>query len=210
MMFNCPEQGLAMSLHIEDQLSGSEERPHWKDEEGCGQVTVGRHSTRLQDIRSTEFLIFILNRLVTVDGQLKIVDNKVPVGGNIHLKDASGLSAVFSPIAVIHHTGQVMQNTTSGHYRADVRDFSSGNLIRTSDDSLPQSILSLTDQGYIYLYSKKPECEEMPSVLNKEVRPALHTAVEVEQEDTLMNIPEEQIKKPLEVLIEMAVGYSSC
>ena len=90
-----------MSAHIEEQLSGSEHRAGWKDEEGCGQVTVGRHSTRLQDIKNTEFLIFMLHRLITIDGQLKIVDKKVPVGGNIHLQDISGMTGVFGTFGSI-------------------------------------------------------------------------------------------------------------
>ena len=65
--------------------------------------------------------------------------------------------AIFSPIAIIHHTGQVTGNTTSGHYQADVLDFTSNKWIRTSDDNLPVVIseTNLTDQGYIFLYKKQ-------------------------------------------------------
>ena len=75
------------------------------------------------------------------DGNLHIVDRKLKVGGNMTLSDISGSNAVFSPIAIIHHTGQVTGNTTSGQYQADLLDVTSNKWI--------------TDQGYIILYKKQ-------------------------------------------------------
>jgi hypothetical protein len=166
LMFNCPEEGISMSIHIEHQFSGTELRAQCKDEEGCGRVTVGKHRTRLQDIGSTEFLIFTLNRIITVDGHLKIVDNKVPVGGNIHLEDVSGISAMFFLIAVIHRTGPLLVNTTNGHYQADVRNSIGDSWMRTSDERKDQRISHdrLTDQGYIFLYRKAIGTKEWTSL----------------------------------------------
>jgi hypothetical protein len=129
----------------------------WRDESGCKQLTAGNCSTRLQDVKTTNYLLFVLSRLLRVDGNLHIVDRKVKVGGNMTLSDISGSKAVFSPIAIIHHTGQVTGNTTSGHYQADVLDVTSNKWIRTSDDNLPVEILesTITDQGYIILYKKQ-------------------------------------------------------
>ena len=92
-----------------------------------------------------------------LDGQLQIVDTKLPIGGNILLDDFSGRHGVFSPIDVIHHSGEVVQNTTRGHYQADVLHQSSNSWFRTSDDEPPAEITEadLTDRGYIFLYKKK-------------------------------------------------------
>ena len=103
-----------------------------------------------------KFIIIVLTRLIRVDGQFQIVKTKVPVGGNILLQDFSGRPGVFSPIAVTHHTGEVMQNTTRGHYQADVLHKSSNSWFRTSDDEPPVEITEadLTDRGYMFLYKK--------------------------------------------------------
>ena len=90
-------------------------------------------------------------------GNLQIVDRKVKVGGSMTISDINGCRAVFSPISIIYHTGQVTGNTTSGHYQADVLDEASHKWIRTSDDNHPMEIseAKLTDQGYIFLYKKQ-------------------------------------------------------
>ena len=128
----------------------------WRDEDGCKEITVGKNSTKIQDIGETEFVIFVLTRLIMVDENLHIIDTKVPVGGNVSLVDVSGHSAEFTPIAIIHHSGVVMGNTTRGHYQADVKDKSTSKWIRTSDDEPPAeiSVEDLTNQGYIFLYKK--------------------------------------------------------
>ena len=139
-------------------MNDSEVVMGWRDESGCKELTIGDYSTRLQDVTSTDMLLFVLSRLIRVDGNLQIVDRKIKIGGNLTISDISGSTAIFSPIAIIHHTGQVTGNTTSGHYQADVLDFTSNKWIRTSDDNLPVEIDEdiITDQGYIFLYKKQP------------------------------------------------------
>ena len=98
----------------------------------------------------------MLSRLIRVGDLLQIVTTKVPVGGDVTLHDASGHSAVFSPIAVIHHAGEVIQNTTRGHYQADVLQKQTNKWYRTSDEEAPVEIeeRDLTQKGYIFLYKR--------------------------------------------------------
>jgi len=42
------------------------------------------------------------------------------LGSDVALQDMKGESRVFKHIAVIHHRGKVIGNTTRGHYMADV------------------------------------------------------------------------------------------
>ena len=98
--------------------------------------------------------MIILNRLYEINGNLQINRRKVSLGSNILLQDVQGNSRAFKPIGVIHHSGEVIGNTTRGHYQADVLDKTTGEWIRTSDDEPPQQILRefVTSQGYIFLY----------------------------------------------------------
>ena len=155
--YECPPENIQISTFIEQKLNGSEAVTGWRDESGCKQLTVGSSSTRLQDVKATVYLLFSLSRLIRVEGNLQIVDRKVKVGGSMTISDINGCRAAFSPISIIYHTGQVTGNTTSGHYQADVLDFTSNKWIRTSDDNLPVEISesTITDQGYIILYKKQ-------------------------------------------------------
>ena len=155
-LFECPITNVTMSSFIEGKMNTYEEIKNWRDEDGCKQKSAGRNSTRIQDINKTENLIFILSRLIRIDGNLEIIDKKVPLGGNISINDVNGQSSLFMPIAIIHHSGEVIDNTTRGHYQADVLDKFSNHWIRTSDDAKPERITrrNITDQGYIYLYKK--------------------------------------------------------
>ena len=103
-----------------------------------------------------DYIIIILNRLIKINDNLEIVDRKVPLGRNISLTDVDGHQGVFTPITIIHHSGNVTGNTTVGHYQADVLDSESRQWIRTSDDELPVLIAEkdVTDQGYIYLFKR--------------------------------------------------------
>ena len=75
---------------------------------------------------------------------------------DVTITDAHAQSAVFSPIAVIHHTGIVTGgNDTRGHYRADVRSPVTDEWFQTSDDQLPVEIPSPSSQCYITIYKKK-------------------------------------------------------
>ena len=87
---------------------------------------------------------------------LEIVKRKIYLGGNICLTDVNGVNGTFKPITVIHHSGQVIGNTTIGHYQADVLDIETNQWIRTSDDELPTIITEheITNQGYIYLLKR--------------------------------------------------------
>ena len=97
------------------------------------------------------FLAISLNRL---DG-LQILDTKCKVTEDVTITDSCGHSAVFTPIAVIHHTGIVTQgNDTCGHYRADVRSPVTDEWFRTSDDQVPFKVSSPSDQCYITIYKK--------------------------------------------------------
>ena len=74
----------------------------------------------LMYICKTENIVFILRRLISVDGNLEIVKARVPLGGDILLADIQGRKGTFTPISVIHHMGEVFNDTTRGHYQADI------------------------------------------------------------------------------------------
>jgi uncharacterized UBP type Zn finger protein len=155
-LFECPNENVTMSSFVEEKLNTFEQVTNWKDEDGCHKNTMGRNSTRIKDMRKTENIIFIISRLIKIDGNLEILDRKVPLGRDILLNDVQGESGIFTPIAVIHHSGEVMDNTTRGHYQADVLDKLSNKWIRTSDDEPPAEISTqdITENGYIFLYKK--------------------------------------------------------
>ena len=89
-------------------------------------------------------------------GNLEIQKQRISLGNEVELQDTKGVLSLFKPIAVIHHRGEVIGNTTRGHYRADVLDSSSNQWFRTSDDEPPKNISQsgVTNQGYIFLYKK--------------------------------------------------------
>ena len=74
----------------------------------------------------------------------------------LHLIDANGKSANFSPLSIIYHIGDVVGNTTQGHFMADVRNKNTNSWFRTSDNDPPKPITEngLTKMGYIFLYKK--------------------------------------------------------
>ena len=59
-------------------------------------------------------------------------------------------------MAIIHHSGNVVGETTQGHYRADVKNKDNQDWYRTSDNEPPQQLMKngLTNMGYIFLYKK--------------------------------------------------------
>ena len=154
--FECPAENISMSTFIEAKLNTYEIREDWKDEDGCKRTTIGRNSLRIKDINETENLIFVIDRLMIIDGNLQIVTNRVPLGKEVLLQDVEGKKATFTPIAVIHHNGGVINNITQGHYQADILDKKSDKWIRTSDDEDPVIISkdNITKAGYIFLYKK--------------------------------------------------------
>ena len=156
LQFDCPLEDMTFSSYIESKLSNYDEVSRWRDEGGCKRLTVGKNSTRIKDMDEVENLLIVLNRLSYIDGNLVINNQKVPLGNDILLKDIEDKFAVFTPIGVIHHSGEVIGNTTRGHYRADVLQKSSCQWFRTSDDEEAQKITrnNVSDQGYIFLYKK--------------------------------------------------------
>ena len=155
-LFECPNENECMSSFIEKKLNTFETVENWKDEDGCQQRTIGKNSLRIKDISKTQNLIFTISRLINIGGNLEIVGRKVPLGGDILLHDVKGKSGIFTPIGVIHHSGEVIDNTTRGHYQADVLDRETNQWVRTSDDEPPMTISKreLTEEGYIFLYKR--------------------------------------------------------
>ena len=161
---DCPEINSILKTYLEKNMNDFELRNQWRDESGCNELTVGKHRTKLSDIRSTKYLVFVVERLIKVDGQLLIKDTKITAGHNdyIHLEDVQGRTANFHLICIVHHAGNVTgRNDTQGHYLADVRNHFDNNWYRTSDSNCPVRLSEdeLTDNGYIYLFKKTEGCD---------------------------------------------------
>jgi hypothetical protein len=94
---------------------------------------------------------------------LEIITTKVKVNPEetLHLLDIKGTLGQFKPMAIIHHSGNVVGQTTQGHYRADVKNKDDHNWYRTSDNEPPQQLATngLTNMGYIFLYKKSIQVE---------------------------------------------------
>ena len=151
MRLVCPKRSTPLHKLISETLNGSTLLPVWRCEGGCKKNIGGKHCTRIVDVSKMMFLTITVNRL---DG-LQILDTKCKVTEDVTITDSHGLSAVFSPIAVIHHTGIVTQgNDTCGHYRADVRSPVTDEWFRTSDDQVPYKVSSPSDRCYITIYKK--------------------------------------------------------
>lgn len=114
LMFDVPNDNVPISTFIEDRLNSVEEIDQWRDEDGCKLSTIGMYRLRIKDLKSTKYLLVILSRLIRVDNNLEIVERKTPLGGNICLTDVSGNKGIFMPVAIIHHSGQVMGDVTWG------------------------------------------------------------------------------------------------
>ena len=82
--------------------------------------------------------------------------SKICIDGDIKLTDSCNREATFTPIAVIHHTGQVNESSrdTFGHYRADILDADTNQWFQTSDDDNPIPIETPSSQGYIIVLQK--------------------------------------------------------
>ena len=78
------------------------------------------------------------------------------MGTDVVITDAKGQSATYAPITIIHHSGEVIDDNTMGHYQADVHDKLSQQWFRTSNNQPPVEIArdDVTDKGYIFLYKK--------------------------------------------------------
>ena len=125
----------------------------WK----CGECQQfgGLRNRRMHNVAEIQFLVVIFRRLkATNTGQFKINKARLEVGGNLPLTDASGTTVQMEPIAVVHYQGRVVNNDTTGHYRADILEKETGLWLRTSDDQEPIIIDKPSDQGYILVYKK--------------------------------------------------------
>ena len=156
ILLDCPNENISMATLLDNEFNKSETVYDWKDEDGCKKKGVGEKCIRIKDLEETHFLVVILKRLTKIDGKLKILKQKTPMGADVVLQDMKEKSSVFKPIAVIHHRGEVTGNTTRGHYMADVLNMSTNTWFRTSDDEAPKKIpqCHVTNQGYIFLYKK--------------------------------------------------------
>ena len=105
-----------------------------------------------------DYIIFLLDRLQAFDGQLNIVNTKVNIDPEeeVNLIDADKKLGKFLPLAIIHHSGSIINQTTRGHYQTDVRNKETGTWFRTSDNDEPKKLTStsITKVGYIFLYKK--------------------------------------------------------
>ena len=121
---------------------------------------------KIMDVTTMTFLTMIVNRVICLEnGSLKILDTKCRVTEDITITDSRGQSAVFSPIAVIHHTGIVTEgNDTCGHYRADVRSPINDVWHQTSDDQIPVEIPFPSSQCYITIF-KNTQVQRNPLIL---------------------------------------------
>ena len=156
MRFACPEHSTPLHEYISEKLNGSTFREVWRCEDGCNKRNGGIHCTRIVDVSQVMFFTTIIDRVQQPrDGKKIIRDTKCPVTEDVTITDSQGLSAVFSPIAVIHHTGIVTKgNDTRGHYMADVRNAVTDEWFRTSDDQVPIQVHSPSDKCYITIYKK--------------------------------------------------------
>ena len=154
----CPTFQVNMKEFLENELNGTFEVENWRDENGCGKIVNGKKRTKMMNIDKTDYIIFLLERLQLFDGQLNIVNTKVIVDPEeeVNLIDADKKVGKFLPLAIIHHSGSIVEQTTRGHFQTDVRNKETGTWFRTSDNDQPKKLNSsnLTKKGYIYLYKK--------------------------------------------------------
>jgi ubiquitin C-terminal hydrolase len=159
----CPTNYVNMKDFIEDQMNGFNVVKDWRDEDGCGNQVEGKSRTTISNIEDIEYVIFVLERLIRIDDRLEIITTKVKVNPEetLHLLDIKGTLGQFKPMAIIHHSGNVVGQTTQGHYRADVKNKDDHNWYRTSDNEPPQQLATngLTNMGYIFLYKKSIQVE---------------------------------------------------
>ena len=73
------------------------------------------------------------------------------------IRDSTGADAWFEPICVIEHTGMLEKGGRSaGHYICDIKEKSTKQWYRTSDDSYPSKIDvdEVSAQGYAILFKR--------------------------------------------------------
>ena len=153
--FECPADGTNMNVFIERKLNQPMIVTDWRDEDGCNARGIGLLNNKIKSNEQTEFIIIIIQRLVNFGNGTQILRNRVALGGEANILDSQNQRAIYKPVAVLFHIGDVDGQETYGHYKTDVLDLH-GSWFRTSDDDIPRKISerNVSDQGYIYLYKK--------------------------------------------------------
>ena len=156
---DCPRENTTLKTYIEEKMNGFELRENWRDESGCNSVTTGRNKTKITDMSCTNYVVFIVERLIDIDNHLLIMDTKIRSNMQelIEIEDSQGNIGQFQLLSIIHHVGNVVgRDATRGHYYADVKNVTDGIWYRTSDSNEPIDLTNegLTDNGYIFLFKK--------------------------------------------------------
>ena len=153
---DCPQNEMSMSEFIHQEINEPLKVDDWRHQDGCGKKKGGNTFQRIRNLENLQFLLVIVKRLVQLPGQnLQINQTKLRVTQEIEVKKSEDSFVKFKPIAVIHHDGYVSGNDTRGHYMTDVLDKKSSQWLRTSDDTEPRKLETITDQGYIFLYKRE-------------------------------------------------------
>ena len=152
--FECPADGTHMNEFIQNKLNQPESVTDWRDEDGCNKKGAGFFD-KIKSTEESEFLIIIIKRVVNFGYGQQILRNKIALGGEATISDSQNKRAIYKPVAVLFHLGDVDGQETFGHYKADILDLYSS-WFRTSDADIPRKISerNVSDQGYIYLYRK--------------------------------------------------------
>ena len=120
----CTSENVNMKDYVEEQMNGFNVVEDWRDEDSCGDQTRGRSRTRISNIEDIQYVIFVLEKLIRIDQGLHIMKTTVNVNQDeeVNLMDMDGKVGKFEAMAIIHHSGNVIGQTTQGHYRADVKN----------------------------------------------------------------------------------------
>ena len=153
--FECPVNGTHINDFIANKLNQPELVSDWRDEDGCNLRTLGNNYNKVSNVNESEFFIIVIQRLVNYGRGSQILRNKLPLGGDVQITDMQNQTAMYRPLAVIFHIGDVHGSDVSGHYKADVQNID-GNWFRTSDNEIPRRISqrNVSDQGYIFLFKR--------------------------------------------------------
>ena len=158
LILDPPKTYVTMTQLLEANFQSPELVSDWRDELGCGKITDCMRKSKIDTLSDIQYLTIVVNRLVlNDDGQLTINQNGVEVTSEIALESSDGTIMIFKPIALIHHSGQVIDNDTRGHYMADILDAKTNIWIQTSDDDTPRTLSNPSDNGYIFLYKKSSD-----------------------------------------------------
>ena len=144
-----------MSELIQIKLNQPEKVTDWRDEDGCKERGTGFLFNKYKISWRIRVLSYREKSFVNFGHGPQILRNSLKLGGETYLFDSKNKRAIYKPIAVLYHLGDVEGKNTFGHYKTDILDLH-GNWFRTSDEDIPRRISerNVSDQGYIYLYRK--------------------------------------------------------